>query len=115
MKKSTINKWNIPKNSVTLDKLLTLDNKNPPFYFVLFSLFRNFVENWSDMDYQEILSKRRSCRVFTDEDVSGDDVRLLLRAALMSPTSRNMRSWQFVVVDDKQTLEKLSDAKEIAG
>jgi len=26
------------KNSVTLDKLLTLDNKNPPFYFVLFSL-----------------------------------------------------------------------------
>lgn len=64
------------------------------------------------MDYQEILSKRRSCRVFTDEDVSGDDVRLLLRAALMSPTSRSMRSWQFVVVDDKQTLEKLSDAKE---
>lgn len=64
------------------------------------------------MDYREILSHRRSCRAFSSEDVNGDDVRLLLRAALMSPTSRNTRSWQFVVVDDRSTLYKLSDSKE---
>lgn len=64
------------------------------------------------MDYREILSHRRSCRAFSSEDVNGDDVRLLLRAALMSPTSRNTRSWQFVVVDERSTLDKLSDSKE---
>lgn len=30
----------------------------------------------------------------------------------MSPTSRNRRGWEFVVVDDPLTLAKLSDAKE---
>ena len=64
------------------------------------------------MDFKELVQQRRSHRKFTEEEISADDVQLLLRAALMSPTSKGQRSWQFVVVDDKLQIEKLSDAKE---
>ncbi len=62
--------------------------------------------------FKDLLRQRRSYRRFTDEEISGDDVQLLLRAALMSPTSRNLQLWHFVVVDDKLSLEKLSDTKD---
>lgn len=62
--------------------------------------------------YKELLKQRRSYRRFSDEEISGDDVQLLLRAALLSPSSMNRQSWHFVVVDDKLSLEKLSDAKD---
>ncbi len=54
---------------------------------------------------------RRSHRKFTEEEISAEDVRLILRAALMSPTSKGRRDWQFVVVDDKIDIEKIADAK----
>ena len=67
------------------------------------------------MEFKELVQQRRSHRKFTAEEVNGDDVKLILRAALMSPTSKGQRAWQFVVVDDKTDLEKLSDAKDLGG
>ena len=58
---------------------------------------------------------RRSHRKFTEQEIDADDVRLILRAALMSPTSKGQRAWQFVVVDDKQDIEKLADAKDLGS
>ncbi|MDO4160699.1 MAG: nitroreductase family protein [Prevotellaceae bacterium] len=63
------------------------------------------------IDFKDLVQRRRSHRTFTDEEISGDDVRLILRAALMSPTSKNQRAWEFVVVEDKMSIEKISDAK----
>lgn len=63
-------------------------------------------------DFDKLVQLRRSHRAFTDEEVSADDVRLILRAALMSPTSKGQRGWQFVVVDDKSAIEKIADAKD---
>lgn len=63
-------------------------------------------------DFYNLVQKRRSHRSFFEDDISADDVQLILRAALMSPTSRNKQSWEFVVVDDRLTLEKLADAKD---
>ncbi len=62
--------------------------------------------------FKDLLRQRRSHRRFGKEEISGDDVQLLLRAALLSPSSMNRQSWHFIVVDDKLALEKLSDAKE---
>ena len=67
------------------------------------------------MDFKELVQQRRSHRKFTGEEVSAEDVKMILRAALMSPTSKGQRAWQFVVVDDKTDLEKLSDAKDMGG
>jgi len=63
-------------------------------------------------DFKDLVSLRRSHRKFTAQEVDAEAVRLILRAALMSPTSKSRRSWQFVVVDDKASLEKLADAKD---
>lgn len=67
------------------------------------------------MDFKELVQTRRSHRKFTDEEISAEDVQLILRAALMSPTSKGQRAWQFVVVDDKLKIEQLSDAKEMGS
>ena len=58
---------------------------------------------------------RRSHRKFTEEEIDAEDVKLILRAGLMSPTSKGQRAWQFVVVDDKTDIEKLADAKELGS
>ena len=63
-------------------------------------------------EFKTLVQMRRSHRKFTSAEIDGDDVKLILRAALMSPTAKSNRGWQFVVVDDKRDLEKLADAKD---
>ena len=50
------------------------------------------------MEFKDLVQLRRSHRKFTDEEIDGEDVKLILRAALMAPTSKGQRAWQFVVV-----------------
>ena len=66
-------------------------------------------------NFKDLAQLRRSHRKFTEQEIDGDDLKLILRAGLMSPTSKGQRAWQFVVVDDKLDLEKLSDAKNLGG
>ncbi|MCR5269483.1 MAG: nitroreductase family protein [Prevotella sp.] len=66
-------------------------------------------------NFKTLAQMRRSHRKFTSEEIDAEDVKLILRAALMSPTSKGQRAWEFVVVDDKMDLEKLSDAKAMGG
>jgi nitroreductase len=64
------------------------------------------------MYIKDLLLKRRSIRRYTDKPVEKEKVDQLLRAALLSPTSRNTRAWEFIVVEDKEILEKLSLSKK---
>ena len=66
-------------------------------------------------NFKDLAQLRRSHRKFTDEEIDAEDVRLIMRAGLMAPTSKGQRAWHFVVVDDKMDLEKLSDAKDMGG
>ena len=66
-------------------------------------------------DFKQLVQVRRSHRKFTDELIAPEDVQLILRAGLMSPTSKNQRAWHFVVVDDKTDIEKISDAKDMGS
>ena len=59
-------------------------------------------------NFKDLVQKRRSVRKFTEEDIKADDLQTILRAALMAPTSKGTRAWHFVVVDDKNLLEKIS-------
>ena len=54
-------------------------------------------------------------RKFTEQELSQDEVVSLLTAALMSPSSKRSNPWQFVLVDDKETLHKLSFCKEMGA
>ena len=64
------------------------------------------------MNFEKLVAARRSYRTFGSGDLEAWQVESIVRAALISPTSRNNRSWHFVLVDDKTDLAKLSDVKE---
>ena len=66
-------------------------------------------------EFKDLVQLRRSHRKFTTEEIDAEDVRLIMRAALMAPTSKGQRAWQFVVVDDPLDIEKLSDAKDLGS
>ncbi len=65
--------------------------------------------------FSELIKTRRSMRKFTQEELTAEEVAMLMRAALMAPTSKRANSWQFIVVDDKETLQQLSRCKENAS
>mgnify|MGYP001161925375 CR=1 FL=1 len=65
--------------------------------------------------FSELLKTRRSMRKFTEEELTQDQVVTLMKAALMSPTSKRSNGWQFIVVDDKELLKKLSFSKAQAS
>lgn len=66
-------------------------------------------------NFKDLAQLRRSHRKFTEEEISPEDVQTILRAALMSPTSKSQRAWQFVVVEDKLDINKLADAKDLGS
>lgn len=62
-------------------------------------------------NFSELLKVRRSMRKFTDEELTQEEVVTLMKAALMSPTSKRTNAWQFIMVDDKELLENYHIAR----
>ena len=62
-------------------------------------------------NFIELLKKRRSCRRFTDESIDKESINHIIKAALMSPSGHRYNPWEFVVVEDKETLKALSVSK----
>jgi len=63
------------------------------------------------MDAMEAILTRRSCRSFTPDPVAAEQVEQLLKAGMASPSACNQRPWHFIVVDDHETLCKISDVQ----
>lgn len=61
--------------------------------------------------FATLIQNRRSTRKFTERLLSPEQVQLILRAALMAPSSKRSESWQFVVVEDKEMLARLAACK----
>ncbi len=53
---------------------------------------------------------RRSIRKYTGEHISNEDLHTILAAAISGPTCKNCRDWQFLVVRDRDMLNKMADA-----
>lgn len=51
---------------------------------------------------------RRSVRKYADKPVEKEKVEKLLRRAMQAPSATNQQPWEFIVVDDKELLKKLS-------
>jgi nitroreductase len=62
-------------------------------------------------DFQDFITNRRSIRKFTDEPLKPGQVETILKAALKSPSSKSKNPWQFLLVEDKEMLRKLSLCK----
>ena len=61
------------------------------------------------MELQEAIMKRRSVRKFTDYNVTDDEIKQLLEAARFAPSWANMQPWEFIVVRDKDVINKIAD------
>ena len=64
------------------------------------------------MTFVELLTKRRSIRKYKEKPIEEPKIAQLIEAALRSPSSRNNRPWEFIFVQDRDLLQKLSTAKQ---
>jgi len=51
------------------------------------------------------IKKRHSVRTFTNQEVSGEQIKVLLQAANAAPSAHNQQSWRFIVVTDQKKNE----------
>ena len=63
----------------------------------------------------DAIFKRASVRRFTDDPMTDDEVRALLRAGMAAPSGGNQQPWEFYVTDDKMLLQELSKTSPYAG
>ena len=59
----------------------------------------------------ELLRTRRSVRKYTGQPVEPEKIEIMKEALLRSPSSKNTTTWEFIFVDDLQTIQKLKDCK----
>ena len=59
----------------------------------------------------ELLKTRRSIRNYLQQAVEPDKINRITNAALMSPASKRSNPWEFIVVENRDTLIKLSESR----
>ncbi len=58
----------------------------------------------------DIIKQRKSVRKYLDKPIDRDKIELCIEAARLSPTADNLRPWRFIVLDDRELIQKLTDA-----
>ncbi|HJO94449.1 MAG TPA: nitroreductase family protein [Victivallales bacterium] len=58
-----------------------------------------------------LLKSRRSIRKYENRPVPKEVVETLIEAVLYTPSGKNTKPWEFIVIDDKNILSKLSESK----
>jgi nitroreductase len=57
----------------------------------------------------DIFKKRRSVRDYKDKQITDKEIKEILSAAMVAPSSNNVNPWEFVVVKNSDTLRRLSE------
>ncbi|TAH72871.1 MAG: nitroreductase family protein [Anaerolineaceae bacterium] len=56
----------------------------------------------------DVIFNRRSIRRYKKQAVEEEKIEKLLRAAMQAPSAANQQPWEFIVVQNKENLEKLA-------
>ena len=64
------------------------------------------------MDFLEVIEKRHSVRKYSDKPVDKEILDAIIRVAQTAPSSRNSKSSAFMIVEDKDTLNALSQMRD---
>lgn len=64
------------------------------------------------MEYKELIQKRHSVRDFSDREVPRQVIDAIVEQARLAPSSRNSQSTDFMVIEDPDTIEALSQMRE---
>ena len=57
----------------------------------------------------EIIMARKSVRSYTSRPVEKEKVDIMLKAAMAAPSAVNKQPWAFIVIDDRDVLNKLAE------
>lgn len=57
----------------------------------------------------EIIMTRKSVRSYTSRPVEKEKVDIMLKAAMAAPSAVNKQPWAFIVIDDRDVLNKLAE------
>jgi len=61
------------------------------------------------MEVMEAITKRRSIRHFTSQQVEEWKLNLALDAARWAPSSKNCQPWEFIIIRDRDALERIAE------
>lgn len=64
------------------------------------------------MDFLEVIEKRHSVRKYSDRPVEKEVLDAIVRVAQTAPSSRNSKSSCFMIVEDRDTLDALSQMRD---
>ena len=64
------------------------------------------------MDFLEVIEKRHSVRKYSDRPVEKEILDAIVKVAGTAPSSRNSKSSAFLIVEDRDTLDALSQMRD---
>ncbi len=59
----------------------------------------------------DLLKTRRSIRKYKKDKIPRETIEALIKSALYSPSGNNIKPWEFIIVDNKELIARLSKAK----
>ena len=59
------------------------------------------------MDLMDGIMERRSIRSYRDEPVEDEMIEDILKAAMMAPSAGNEQPWQFIVIKNREIIQKI--------
>ncbi|MDA3954963.1 MAG: nitroreductase family protein [Bacteroidales bacterium] len=57
---------------------------------------------------------RRSIRKYTDKQISEEQIETLLKAGMYAPSASNQQPWHFIVIKDREILNKIAEVHPYA-
>jgi nitroreductase len=67
------------------------------------------------MNVLEAIRTKRAIRDFRDERLSKDHMQIILNAGRRAQSSKNRQAWQFIAIQEKETLKQVSKMGAFAG
>ena len=66
------------------------------------------------MELFEAIHNRRSIRVYEDKDVPEELVENILKAGMAAPSAGNQQPWEYIVLTEREILDKVPEINEYA-
>lgn len=61
-----------------------------------------------DMEFYEVIEKRRTIREFIDREIPKDVLKRILSAGLKAPSSNHQRQWELIVLTEKEQINLIA-------
>jgi len=69
----------------------------------------------NNMEFKEVLNKRRSIRKYQDKTVRKEDVKAIIEAGLKAPSAGNLQPWRFIYTYNQDKINQAVDTTYRGG